>query len=207
MKTASPHAAETSSGRPVSSDKRREAPLPGCFVFERCRGVRGWMNTMDARSNDGFCSANRAAAPLFPFRSLSPSLSLYAKAVISRGSIPVAFMIYRCSRLSFAVFLRGSREIYLVARALLLLYTGRAGRGVPTDASITGSGLHPGSLRTGPTVSLRGKTEGGRRRVERSPRRYPSDTLSAEVASHHGGLKTDRRQIRLIFPSRHPCNL
>lgn len=54
MKTASPHAAETSSGRPVSSDKRREAPLPGCFVFERCRGVRGWMNTMDARSNDGF---------------------------------------------------------------------------------------------------------------------------------------------------------
>lgn len=44
----------------------------------------------------------------------------------------------------------------------------RAGRGVPSDASITGSEPHPGSLRTGPTVS-REERRWPEKEVERNP--------------------------------------
>lgn len=43
-----------------------------------------------------------------------------------------------------------------------------AGRGVPSDASITGSELHPGSLRTEPTVS-REERRRPEKEVERDP--------------------------------------
>jgi len=197
MKTASLHAAGTSSGRPVSNDKRRRAPLPGCFVFERCRGVRGWMNPMDARSNDEFRSANRAVASLSLSLSLflSVSLALSVSFSLREGSylprfdprgvydLPVQSAFFR------RFLTRASRDISRGAGAFIALYQSEQAAGCLQDASITGSELHPGSLRTGPTVSARGKTKGRRRRVKRSPRRYPSVTLSAEVAPHHGGLK------------------
>lgn len=75
-----------------------EAPLPGCFVF---------VSVAEA-SEDRWIrwARNRMMDPAWLTEPLAPlflSISPYAKAVISRSSIPVAFMIYRCSRLSFAV--------------------------------------------------------------------------------------------------------
>jgi len=152
------------------------------------------MDSMGAQSNDGSRLTNRAAGS-----SLSLYLSLcegsYLPQFDPRGvyDLPVQSAFFRR-------FLRGPREIYLVARTLLLLYTMHASRGVPSDSSITGSELHPGSLRTGPTVYREGRRgkEGGRE----VPRGYPSDTLSAEVAMHRGGLKQiSRRYSQSMLPS------
>lgn len=111
-----------------SDDEQRRSSSSGLRVFERChpRDGYGWI-LMDARSNDESRARlePRAAALLFlspSFLASAPSFSPYVKAVISRGSIPVAFMIYRCSRLSFAVSYAGLARYIFVARALLLLY-------------------------------------------------------------------------------------
>lgn len=122
------------------------------------------MDSMDAQSNDESRLTNRAAG--FSL-TLSFSFSLYLS--LREGSYLPQFDprgVYDLPVQSafFRRFLRGPREIYLVARTLLLLYTVHASRGVPSDASITGSELHPGSLRTGPTVyrEVRRGREGGR---------------------------------------------
>jgi len=148
------------------------------------------MDPMDARSNDESRSGNRVAAPL------SFSLSPDAKAVISRGvSIPVAFMIYRCSRLSFAVSYASLSRYILWRECFYCFIPSRAGRGMPSDVSITGSELHPGSYEQDLPPYPARKGEGQRKRLREIPRGYPSDTLSAEVALHRGGLKTDGQTI------------
>ncbi|KYN06296.1 hypothetical protein ALC62_02788 [Cyphomyrmex costatus] len=134
---------------------------------------------------------NPARFPSCSSRSLSLSLYLLTRRQLSPvGFDPRGVYDLPVQSAFFRRFLREeTREIYL--GRFYCFVPSCAGRGVPSDASITGSELHPGSLRTGPTVSRE-----ERRRLERKrererpreiPRGYPSDTLSAEVALHRGG--------------------
>lgn len=167
MKTASLHAAnEISSGCPVPSDERRGLLFRAAFRFRAFVCQDGWIRRM-RRSNDGSRTVQLAAALLaVPDSShslLSPSVCLtlregsYLPRFDPRGVYDLPVQPF------FRRFLtRASRDTSLVAGAFIALYR-RAGRGVPSDALITGSELHPGSLEQDLPCPVRTRArEGGR---------------------------------------------
>jgi len=128
---------------------------------------------MGARSNDESRSVSELLLSLSLSLSLSFSFFLSLYLLTQRQLSPVGFDpcgVYDLPVQSafFRRFLREPCEIYL--GRFYCFMPSCAGRGVPSDASITGSELHPGSLRIGPTVSREERRKLKRKReVERDP--------------------------------------
>ncbi|KYM89641.1 hypothetical protein ALC53_01953 [Atta colombica] len=123
---------------------------------------------------------NPARFPSCSSLSLSLSLFLSLYLLTQRQLSPVGFDpcgVYDLLVQSafFRRFLREPCEIYL--GRFYCFMSSCAGRGVPSDASITGSELHPGSLRTGPTVSREERRRLKRKREKQTDRRYDQNVL------------------------------
>ncbi|KYN21128.1 hypothetical protein ALC57_06520, partial [Trachymyrmex cornetzi] len=94
----------------------------------------------------------------------------------------------------FRRFLREPCEIYL--GRFYCFMPSCAGRGVPSDASITGSELHPGSLRTGPTVSREERRRLKRKReAKQTDRRYAYERMPFEAVNKIEEVARDPEKV------------
>ncbi|KYQ60152.1 hypothetical protein ALC60_00558 [Trachymyrmex zeteki] len=144
---------------------------------------------------------NPARFPICSSLSLSLSLPLYL--LTRRQLSPVGFDprgVYDLPVQSafFRRFLREPCEIYL--GRFYYFMPSCAGRGVPSDASITGSELHPGSLRTGPIVSRE-----ERRRLKRKREAKQTDMRYGQSVLHRGMALRGTARVcetrRLLMPA------